>query len=52
MENVVKEKVHVTLPKELVKWLDDQIKTRAYSDRSHGIEVALLTLKEKIEKKE
>jgi Arc/MetJ-type ribon-helix-helix transcriptional regulator len=51
MENVPKDKVHITLPKELVAWIDQQVKTRAYADRSHLIEVAILTLKEKTEKK-
>jgi Arc/MetJ-type ribon-helix-helix transcriptional regulator len=45
-----KERVGLTLPKELVQWLDDQVKTRVYADRSHAVEVAILTLKEKVER--
>lgn len=46
-----KVRVGVTLPRELVEWLDRQVNSRMYADRSHAIEVAILTLKEKAEKK-
>ena len=34
----------VTLPRELVDWIDDQVHTRRFSTRSHAVEVALLEL--------
>jgi Arc/MetJ-type ribon-helix-helix transcriptional regulator len=51
MEIMTKVRVGVTLPPELVEWLDGEVETRKYSDRSHAIEVAILTLKEKTEHK-
>lgn len=38
--------ISVTLPKDLVEWLDKQVENRQYHNRSHGVEVALLKLKE------
>lgn len=52
MESMPKKRVGITLPEDLVKWLDEQVRRRIYADRSHAIEVAILTLKEKLEKKE
>ena len=51
MEGMPKKRVGLTLPEDLVKWLDEQVKKRTYADRSHAVEVAILTLKEQ-EKKE
>jgi Arc/MetJ-type ribon-helix-helix transcriptional regulator len=39
----------VTIPKELIAWVDSQVKRRKYSTRSHAVEVALLQLKESTE---
>ena len=50
MESMPKKRVGLTLPEDLVKWLDEQVKTRKYADRSHAVEVAILTLKELKEK--
>ncbi len=50
LEDVPKKQVTVTLPKDLLEWLDEQVQKRTYSDRSHAMEVAILTLKEKKEK--
>jgi len=52
MESMPKKRVGVTLPEDLVAWLDKEVEKRTYSDRSHAIEVAILTLKRKTEKKE
>jgi Arc/MetJ-type ribon-helix-helix transcriptional regulator len=51
MEAMPKVRVGLTLPEDLVRWLDEEVKTRVYADRSHAVEVAVLTLKEKTEKK-
>ena len=50
MDSMPKKRVGVTLPENLVEWLDKQVESRIYSDRSHAIEVAILTLKKKTEK--
>jgi Arc/MetJ-type ribon-helix-helix transcriptional regulator len=47
MEVVPKKRVSVTLPEELVEWLDKQVESREFADRSHAIEVAILKMKEK-----
>ena len=40
--------VSITLPKEVVEWLDHQVETRTYHNRSHAIEVIILEkMKEK-----
>lgn len=51
MEGMPKRPVTVTIPQDLLEWLDAQVQKRTYSDRSHAVEVAILTLKEKTEKK-
>ena len=37
-----RERVSITLPKECVEWVDDKVKSRIYSNRSHAIEVLVL----------
>jgi len=44
----MKKQVTVTLPKDLLEWLDEQVKQRTYADRSHAMEMAILALKEKM----
>lgn len=46
---VVRVPVSVTLPKELVEWLDQQVEKREYHNRSHAVEIAVLELKQKKE---
>lgn len=43
----MKEKFSISIDKNLLKWLDAQIKTKRFASRSHGIEFALNELKEK-----
>ena len=38
-------KLQVTVPGELVVWMDAQVKRRRFHHRSHAVEVALLELK-------
>ena len=40
----------VTIPKDLIAWVDSQVERRKYSTRSHAVEVALLQLKEVTER--
>jgi Arc/MetJ-type ribon-helix-helix transcriptional regulator len=34
--------ISVTLPKEIVEWLDRKVESRVYANRSHAIEVLIL----------
>jgi metal-responsive CopG/Arc/MetJ family transcriptional regulator len=38
-------KITLTLPADLIKWVDERVEAREYATRSHGFEVALLELK-------
>ena len=39
-----RESISVTIPKEVTSWVDEQVKVRRFSSRSHAVEVALLEL--------
>jgi metal-responsive CopG/Arc/MetJ family transcriptional regulator len=39
---MVRERVSITLPKELLEWIDKKIQERIYANRSHAIEVLIL----------
>jgi len=41
-----REKISVTIPKELVAYLDEMVKQRVYASRSHGVELCLMAAKE------
>lgn len=47
MEDMPKKQVTVTIPKELLEWLDGEVDKRTYADRSHAVEMAILSLREK-----
>jgi len=38
----VRQAISITLPKECVEWIDRQVETRIYHNRSHAIEVLIL----------
>lgn len=38
---VMKTPISVTIESELLKWIDEQVKTMKYRNRSHLVEVAL-----------
>ena len=46
MNVMVKKRVAVTIRDDLVDWLDKQVETMRFHNRSHGIEYALQKLKE------
>jgi hypothetical protein len=46
-----KKSVMVTLDKDLLKWLEDETKKKEFGSISHGIEKALVKLKEEYEKR-
>lgn len=50
MENM-KAKMSVTVEKNLVAWIDSQVKSQRFRNRSHAVEVALMKYVE-TEKKE
>jgi Arc/MetJ-type ribon-helix-helix transcriptional regulator len=37
-----RDRVTVTLPKDCVEWLDEQVKSRIFHNRSHAVEVVIL----------
>lgn len=39
-------KTSITLDEDLLKWIDSQIKTKRFANRTHAIEYALEKLKE------
>lgn len=50
-ENLVRERVSLTLPKGCVEWIDRKVESRVYANRSHALEVLILEAM-KQEKKE
>jgi len=50
-ENMPRERVSITLPKNCITWIDEKIESRVYANRSHAIEVLILDAM-KQEKKE
>lgn len=46
---MTKVKLSVTIEEELAEWLDDEVQSKRFGSKSHGIEVALLNLKKQIE---
>ena len=45
--SVVRSGFSITLDSDLVRWVDDLVKTKRFANRSHGIEFALNELKRK-----
>ena len=41
---MIRTKVSVTIDREFVQWIDEQIKTRRFRNRSHAIEWALVKI--------
>ena len=41
MESIMKKKLSVTVEKKCVDWIDEQIETLRFRNRSHAIEYAL-----------
>ena len=42
VEEMARERVSITLPKDCIEWLDRKIESRIYANRSHAIEVLIL----------
>jgi len=43
---VMKQSISVTVDKELVEWIDKQVETQRFRNRSHAVEVALMKFRE------
>ena len=48
----MKQSISVTVDKEIVEWIDEQVKTQRFRNRSHAVEVALRKLIESEKRKE
>lgn len=42
----MKQSISVTVEKALVEWIDRQVKTQRFRNRSHAVEVALMRFRE------
>ena len=42
--------ISVTLPKELIDWLDKKVEDRLFANRSHGVELAVMEAMKKDKK--
>lgn len=42
----MKKSISVTVESNLVKWIDEQVKTQKFRNRSHLVEVSLMKFKE------
>jgi len=42
----MKQSISVTVEKDIVKWIDEQVKTQKFRNRSHLVEVSLMKFKE------
>lgn len=49
MENM-KQSISVTVEKDIVEWIDEQVKTQKFRNRSHLVEVALMRFREAMKK--
>jgi len=44
-------KTSISLDEELIKWMDEMVKSKRFANRTHAIEYALMKLKESGSKK-
>jgi len=42
----MKSKISITVDKKIVDWLDGNVKTQKFRNRSHGVELALIKMME------
>ncbi|MEM2944624.1 MAG: ribbon-helix-helix domain-containing protein [Methanomassiliicoccales archaeon] len=41
-----REKISVTIPRELIDWIDEMVEKRVFANRSHAVEVCVLNYRE------
>jgi Arc/MetJ-type ribon-helix-helix transcriptional regulator len=46
-----REKLSVTVPQELIDWLDEMVQKRTFANRSHGTELCIRAMREAEEKR-
>jgi Arc/MetJ-type ribon-helix-helix transcriptional regulator len=46
-----REKLSVTIPQELIDWLDEMVQKRIFANRSHGTELCIRAMREAQEKR-
>jgi Arc/MetJ-type ribon-helix-helix transcriptional regulator len=49
--DAMKSKISVTVDKKIVDWIDAQVKTQRFRNRSHAVELALMKFMESDKKK-
>jgi len=47
----MKSKISVTVDRKIVDWIDEQVKTQRFRNRSHAVELALMKFMESDKKK-
>jgi Arc/MetJ-type ribon-helix-helix transcriptional regulator len=47
-----REKISVTIPRELIDWIDEMVEKRVFANRSHAVEVCVLKYLEYLRKGE
>jgi len=48
---MVKKRIAVTVSEDLLRWIDTKVKDTTFSNRSHAVEHALTTLRDKEERR-
>jgi Arc/MetJ-type ribon-helix-helix transcriptional regulator len=48
---MVKKRIAVTVSDDLLRWIDTKVKDTTFANRSHAVEQALTTLRDKEERK-
>jgi len=51
MVNMVKKRIAVTVSEDLLRWIDTKVKDTTFANRSHAVEHALTTLRDKEERR-
>jgi Arc/MetJ-type ribon-helix-helix transcriptional regulator len=46
-----REKLSVTVPQELIDWLDEMVEERTFANRSHGTELCIRAMRDAEEKR-
>lgn len=45
-------KISVTIPRELIEWIDEMVEKRVFANRSHAVEVCILNYQKTGDKKD
>lgn len=47
-----REKISVTIPRELIDWIDEMVEKRVFANRSHAVEVCIINYRKAAGKQE